>query len=569
MIRKDDIIDEHVACVPSVEGEQSIEMTAEAEAAEKELERIAAAEDSAAMKTKRGSKNLAITLLFIAVNVIAVVLTALMEFTGGEEPAPFVQVWRVYLENWGWMLGALALVVVAQFLQAAKRYVFLRSTLKKKLPIISMNATLLCKYYDNITPLGSGGQPFEIYYMRKKGVPVGVASGVPLVSYALDRIAYVFIAFVVLIAYGFGDTSVVIKILCIIGLLINAAIPFALLFFSIMPKTAEALAGGVAKIAKTLHLTKDAEKFKLKLTGSIKEYAECIKYFLNKSKGRMILGFVLSVLYLLALYSLPYFTIRMSGTANVSWGEMYALCVICYTSVTMLPTPGNSGGAELSFRSIFAEYLSGGKLFWGIMSWRVFSYYISIFVGFILIVGQSIYKFTKAGKAEMERAHDLFKRTEIRPKLDEAAKCAPDEDLIPVPPARSSDALPDYTPATEPAPVITIHDEGEKRIETIIEEGQPKHSPDLSVESIENVIKVEAVIAKDGLTVTEIESFDSDSDGDGGSDLGGDAGEAPVTPCAGGTACAEETPAADENAETSVEEGSVADVSDTDGVDGV
>lgn len=519
MIRKDDIISEEVACVPSVDNEAPIEMSAEAEQAEKELEKIASADgDSAAMKTKNTSKNFAVTLLFIAVNVIAVVLTALMEFSGGEEPIPFVQVWRSYIQNWGWMLGALAVVVVAQLFQAGKRYLFLRSTLNKKLPIISFNAALLCKYYDNITPLGSGGQPFEIYYLRKKGIPVGVASGVPLVSYALDRIAFVFVAFVVLITYGFGNISTVIKILCVIGLLINAAIPFALLFFSVMPKTAEKVAGFVAKIAKTLHLTKDAEKLKSKLTGSIKEYTECISYFIKKSKGRMILGFVLSILYLLALYSLPYFVIRMSGNHNISWGEIYSLCVICYTSVTMLPTPGNSGGAEFSFRSIFATYLQGGTLFWGIMSWRCFSYYLSIFAGLVLIIGQSIFKFTKSGKAELARAHEVFKRTEIRPKTDEVVEVAEVAEIAreEIPQTEESAAettedigLPGYTPVRDSAPAITIHDEGEGRIETIIDDDA--HAPtaeDIVTETVEHVIKVEAVIAKDGVTVTEIKAAD-------------------------------------------------------------
>lgn len=514
MIRKDDIISEEVACVPSVDNEAPIEMSAEAEQVEKELERIASADgDSAAMKTKNTSKNFAITLLFIAVNVIAVVLTALMEFSGGEEPVAFVEVWRSYIENWGWMLGALIVVVVAQLLQAAKRYLFLRSTLNKKLPIISLNATLLCKYYDNITPLGSGGQPFEIYYLRKKGIPVGVASGVPLVSYALDRIAFVFVAFVVIIAYGFSgiEESIVLKILCVIGLVINAAIPLALLFFSVMPKTAEKLAGFVAKIAKAIHLTKDAEKLKGKLTGSIREYAECISYFVKKSKGRMILGFVLSILYFLSLYSLPYFVIRMSGNHDIGWGKMYSLCVICYTTVAMLPTPGSSGGAELSFRSIFANYLLGGTLFWGIMSWRFFSYYLSIFVGLVLIIGQSIFKFTRKGKAELARAHELFKRTEIRPKTDETVESAPEnirKTEEPETKAPDEVGLPDYTPVREEAPAITIHDEGEERIETIIDDAHEPSAEDIVTDSVEHVIKVEAVIAKDGLTVTEIKAAD-------------------------------------------------------------
>jgi len=518
LIRKDDIIEENVACVPSVGEEQPIAMTGEAADAEKELEKIAV-DSNKALKTKNTSKNFAMTLLFIAVNVLAVVLTALMEFSKGEKPAPFSTVFNTYMENWGWLVAAGAMFCLTVLFQSMKRHLFLKSTLNKKLPLISMNATLLCKYYDNITPLGSGGQPFEIYYLRKKGIPIGVASGVPLVSYALDRIAFVLIIFVVLITYGFGQTTTAITVLCIIGLVINAAIPFALLFCSVMPKTAEKVATFVAKIAKALHLTKDVDTFKHKLTDNISDYTECIKYFVKKSKMRMLLGIILSILYFMALYTIPYCTIRMSGNSNIGWGEMFALCVICYTSVAILPTPGNSGGAELSFRAIFARFLSGGTLFWAIMSWRLFSYYLSIFVGIVLIIGQSIFKFTKTGKLERERAKKDFADSVLRMKAKDQALAESEmiEDSVAKEPEKEETVVSSvgYTPVTIPAEAPTIHDDGELSTGAIVVENLEIHHSDevTSLEAPQQIIHVKALISpEEGLKVTEVTETDESDD---------------------------------------------------------
>ena len=91
MIRKDDIISEDVAHVPGVAEEKPIEMSADAQVAEKELEKIASVDEGKQVKTKNTSKNFAMTLLFIAVNVLAVVLTLLMESRDGET-APFSEV---------------------------------------------------------------------------------------------------------------------------------------------------------------------------------------------------------------------------------------------------------------------------------------------------------------------------------------------------------------------------------------------------------------------------------------------------------------------------------------------
>lgn len=550
MIRKDDIISEDVASIPGVAENQPMEMTADAQEAEKELEKIAAADQGKAVKTKNTSKNFAFTLLFIAVNVLAVVLTLLMEFKNGEDPVPFAQVWQAYISNFWWLIGAFGMFILFNACEAIKRRIFLKTTLNKDLPLISVNATLLCKYYDNITPLGSGGQPFEIYYLRKKGIPLGVASGVPIVSYALDRIAYVIIALFVVIFYGFGEIGTVLTVLCIIGLLINAFIPFALFFFILLPKTAEKIARFVAKIGKFLHLVKDVDLFTHKLTDNLKEYADCIKYFLNKSKTRMFFGLLLSILCQIALYSIPFFTIKMSGAAGISWIEIFCLTVICYTSVTMLPTPGNSGGAELSFRSIFAEYLSGGKLFWGIMSWRLFSYYLSIFVGIVLIISQSLYKFTKRSKKERERAFKAFEESVIRPKARDEAEggtgTVPDQaagNAGGEPVAESNDVAVEtennaarmaeeghYGGVVTPAPIITIHDSDDAKVvttEAIIHE--PEAEPEaenleqvITAEAAESVIHVKAVISpKEGIQVTEI-SGDGVSDEESGEDSNAD-----------------------------------------------
>lgn len=505
-MRKKKIIDVESAYVPSLKQDAPLPISPDVAKSEEELEKIAPVENNKALKTKTPSKNLMFAILFVVVNLLAIITTALIEFAGDEQPVPLSRVWGVFMDNWGWGVGALAMYVLCVLFQSVKRNALLRSTLNKRFPIIAMNATILCKYYDNITPLGSGGQPFEVFYLRKKGIPVGVASGIPIVSYALDRIAYVIVAFIALIAYGFGETSIVIIILCVLGLVVNAFIPFAIFFFTVMPKVGSAIANMVAKIAKALHLTKDAEAFKHKLTDNIIEYSECLKFFMKKSKMCMFWGFVLSIMYFVALYSIPFFIVRMSGNAGADWFELLTLCVICYTSVTLLPTPGNSGGAELSFRSVFASFLSGGVLFWGMLAWRLVSYYLSIMVGLVLIICQQLYKFTERSK--IERANN------IAAFAKKNAFSQSDDETEPVK-AQSGDkseqangvAVDDeelYTAVVKSAPVVTIEIE-ENGEDVHTSEAVIVHEPTkeeiteaLSEKDAEPVMAFETVISPKG-----------------------------------------------------------------------
>lgn len=414
LLDNEQLIEEDEVTLPVTEDEK-IEVTDEAKEAELELERISAStEDKKNLKTTSIGKKWAFVALFITINVAAVLATALLEFTGETAPMPLSYVWGVFISNYPWLIGLGLMFVLSILFNAMKRYTLLKGTLNKKMPLISLNATILCRYYDAITPLGSGGQPFEIYYLRKKGVPIGIASGVPVASYCMDRIAFVLVSIVALVWQGFSSVPTTIIVLCWIGIVINAAIPTAILFFTIMPKVAHSVSRFVARVGKKLHLVKDEEECYKKISGSVLEYAECLKYFIHRSKIRFFYGVVLSILSLVALYSMPYFVMRMCGIAEGSWIKILSLTVICYMSVTLLPTPGNSGGAEFSFRSIFASFLSGGILFWGMLAWRIASYYLFVISGFILIIVQQCYKFTKRGKLVQQTIDETLKKEKMR-----------------------------------------------------------------------------------------------------------------------------------------------------------
>ncbi len=475
-------IDEEKAELPVAEAKP--DNSTEVKQAEEEFQKVAPISEGEALKTKSASKKWLLALLFIAINVLAILLTAVMEFIGDEHPINVFKILGTFAQNWVWGACALILVALSLLFEASKRFIFLQSTIKKNKPLTSLNAAVIVKYYDSITPLGGGGQPFEIYYLRKKGLPIGIASGVPLVSYALNKIAYVFVSLIALLIYGFGEVDGFIKILCLVGLAINLVIPTAIVMFALMPRFSSGVAKLISKIGKKLRLVKNQQEFYEKMTGNFTEYAECIKYFLHKSKISIIVGFICSIGYFVALYSLPYFTIRMSGVHDVNWGRMFTYCVICYASITLLPTPGGSGGAELSFRSIFESYLSGGILFWSMLSWRIFSYYIYIFLGLGLIIYQQVIKIAKhKGKKEK-------KQIEIEPE----------------------DELDLYTPI--PATVETAEDDINTAVPLTVAEAtlEPDVNPDellseileAEPEELVSVAEFTAVIeSKSTVTITE------------------------------------------------------------------
>ena len=98
-----------------------------------------------------------------------------------------------------------------------------------------------------------------------------------------------------ILIYGFGKVHVTIKVLAIIGIIANLLVPLAIIFFTVMPKISNAVSRFIAKVAAKLHIVKDEKAFEEKLTANIVEYADCITYFLKKSKMSIVISFVCSL----------------------------------------------------------------------------------------------------------------------------------------------------------------------------------------------------------------------------------------------------------------------------------
>lgn len=471
---------------PVIIEDEPLDISDEAEKVDEDLKKIAHVSEDESLKARSANKKWLIALLFLMFNLISILVTAVMEFAGEDQPINLSEVWNAFNSNWAWGVGAIGLVVLIIGFESLKRFILLKTTLKKSLPIVSLSAVIISKYYDNVTPLGAGGQPFEIFYLRKKGLPIGIASSVPLVSYSLNKVAYVLVSFAFIILYGFENVTTFIKTLCLIGLFVNLLIPVAIIMFAFMPKFGSAIARFVSRVGKKIRLVKNEEEFYGKITGSFIEYGECITYFIKKSKLSILISFICSLCYFIALYSIPYFTVRLSGNHNIHWGQMVNYCVICYASITLLPTPGNAGGAELSFRSIFESYLSGGLLFWGMLSWRILSYYTFIVFGLILIILQHVRRFIKLRKD---------KKAPV-PKVE----VAPEDELEPYSP------IPPTVPTAEDdintAVPLSV---AEATLEPDLEEAvEPEEIVEGHTQSFDTVMEFTAVIeSKSTVTITE------------------------------------------------------------------
>ncbi len=335
-------------------------------------------------------------LLFVLIGLSIYSLFPITKGITGENAMGFVDMVKgASLPFFFVLLGVVLLYMLTESFQ----YSFILKTSTGKFRFRnSVKVALLGKYYDAVTPLGTGGQPFQIYYLHKKDIPKGVATAVPIVKYTFSTFAkgifsiiFFALVFVILppdVYKNPGFTAI--YVLAWISMFVNMLIPIIMIFGSLFPKAGKKLMIRIIALLAKMHIVKRKYTMTKKYVTEMSEYRRSLKEILKK-------WWIVITLLLIALltavinFSIPFFTVTaLANTAPTwhLWAQMFCGGLLAYYSASLLPTPGNSGGIEATSGLVFASVLSfvpggenGAVAIWIIIVWRFLTFYVYIITG--------------------------------------------------------------------------------------------------------------------------------------------------------------------------------------------
>lgn len=240
--------------------------------------------------------------------------------------------------------------------------------------------TVIGTFFNGITPFSSGGQPAQIVFMQRRGISVGEATAM-LVSRFLVYQGVVTLLGVVAIfgAYPLMVDSISnLAILAFFGFILNSAVLFFLILFSLSPRITEKLIKGLIWLLHKVKVSKDAK------TATEKALRE-LQFFhssMHELAGRpfiMIIAVLTTFMQLACMISIPYF-VSLSIGISLNYFEITAVQLILFLVVSLIPTPGASGVSEGGYLVFFGPFF-GDAIGAALLIWRFFSYYINIIVG--------------------------------------------------------------------------------------------------------------------------------------------------------------------------------------------
>ena len=248
---------------------------------------------------------------------------------------------------------------------------------------------LITKFFNGITPFSTGGQPMQIYMLKKDGIRLTKATNIIIQNFIIFQAALVTFGGIAVTINHFNRifTEVtLLKHLVLIGFLMNTLVMMGLIAISFSNKFNHfILRKGIAILTK-LHIVKDKEATLAKWEEKVDDFYEGTEY-LKKNKLLCLRTFGYNLIYLFLIYLMPYFCILALNNGPMEGVTVLkCVCSSAYVLVmgSMVPIPGASGGIEYGYMRFFGNFITGTLLNASLIIWRTITYYLPMIVGGIL-----------------------------------------------------------------------------------------------------------------------------------------------------------------------------------------
>lgn len=238
-------------------------------------------------------------------------------------------------------------------------------------------------FFSCVTPSASGGQPMQIYYMKKEKIPIPISTVILMIVTITYKLVLVVIGLgIVLFARGFLERYLgEVLFIFYLGLGLNVFCVTFMMILVFHPSLAKQGMMLGFKALEKIHLLKHKEGRLSKLETSMDLYNETAA-FMGSHIRLMIEVFAITFIQRMALFAVTCFVYRSFGLIGTPWTTVLILQAVISVSVDMLPLPGGMGISETLFLAIFRPVF-GTLLLPGMVLSRGLGYYSELLISAI------------------------------------------------------------------------------------------------------------------------------------------------------------------------------------------
>lgn len=247
----------------------------------------------------------------------------------------------------------------------------------------------ITQFFNAVTPFSSGGQPFQIYSLKKNGLTISNATNVTIEEFVVYQISLVFLG--ILAIFGNHIFNVfpydgVLSKLVLLGFSINTLVIIILFIIAFGKKSNKFLIKVAINILTFFKIVKDRDKTLENWGNYINNFHAGAK-ILIANKKEFALNILYSFLGLVCLYIVPLWILFSMGDFT-SFTVLQSITASAYVMLigSFVPLPGGTGGIEYGFIKFFGVFIiSDSKLRALMLLWRFITFYMGIILGGIAL----------------------------------------------------------------------------------------------------------------------------------------------------------------------------------------
>ncbi len=237
-------------------------------------------------------------------------------------------------------------------------------------------------FFSGITPSATGGQPMQLYYMKRDGNSLSAASVVLMTVAVIYKLVLVLTGVGILLFWGAPLKKYLQAYygLYFLGLFLNVVLVVILLMIMFSQRTIRTCFYRIENIMVRIHLWRQSEARQEKVEQFLAGYQQTVA-FLKSHKRMIVMTIAGTFLQRFSVFVMTYVVYRGLGLSGVAMLDIVLVQAAVYIAVDMLPIPGAQGITEAMYRCVFQNIFVGNYLVVSVCITRGVSFYLMLLVG--------------------------------------------------------------------------------------------------------------------------------------------------------------------------------------------
>lgn len=285
-----------------------------------------------------------------------------------------------------WLLIAVGCMALYWFLEGMVIFVYTKRLYPKNSVTASFHVGMIGLLYSALTPFSTGGQPMQLYVMKKQGLDSGKSVSVLAMKSIVYQVSLaVYSVAAIAVCFRFFSKNIPgFSFLSIAGLSINLLIIVFMLIVTLNERWTKKIVDLSVHFLHFIRLVKDRQATEKRM----EEQTACFHESAVLFQGDIAVqckACLYSFSEFTFLFLVPYCIFRYFGFSGMVVVQMVAAQAFINMISSFIPIPGAAGVAEGSFYMFFSLFFPGDAIVPAILLWRLITYCGTIAVGTLTV----------------------------------------------------------------------------------------------------------------------------------------------------------------------------------------